>query len=130
MKWFKKNSVEIVFGLGLTIFLLTYFGEDYILSVPLLVLGLIMLYRRHFRITAYGPSYSSVEYEDDDELYEAAKNAVVEAGMASTSFLQRKFRIGYSRAARLIDLLEENEVIGPAGAGTPRQVLQSKEETK
>ena len=48
-----------------------------------------------------------------DELFEAAKKAVIKARKASTSFLQRKFGIGYSRAAHLLDRLEEEGVIGP-----------------
>ncbi len=59
----------------------------------------------------------------DDELYEDAKMAVIEAGKASTSYLQRKLRVGYSRAARLMDLLEENGVIGPADGSKPREIL-------
>jgi len=67
--------------------------------------------------------FSSVEEdEDDDELYGDAKQAVQSAGKASTSYLQRKFRIGYSRAARLIDILEERGVIGPADGSRPREV--------
>ncbi len=61
--------------------------------------------------------------EDDDDLYEDARIAVIEAGKASTSYLQRKLRVGYSRAARLIDLLEERGVIGAADGAKPRQVL-------
>jgi S-DNA-T family DNA segregation ATPase FtsK/SpoIIIE len=60
---------------------------------------------------------------DDDDLYEDAKQAVIEAGKASTSYLQRKLRVGYSRAARLVDLLEEKGVIGPADGAKPRQIL-------
>ncbi|MEK7080100.1 MAG: DNA translocase FtsK, partial [Patescibacteria group bacterium] len=59
----------------------------------------------------------------DDDLYAAAKEAVEEAGRASTSYLQRKLRIGYSRAARLMDLLEEKGVIGPADGSRPREVM-------
>ncbi len=61
--------------------------------------------------------------EDDDELYEDAKAAVIEAGKASTSYIQRRLRVGYSRAARLIDLLEDRGVIGPADGAKPRQIL-------
>jgi len=60
---------------------------------------------------------------DDDELYEDAKSAVVEAGKASTSYIQRKLRVGYSRAARLMDLLEERGVIGAADGAKPREIL-------
>lgn len=59
----------------------------------------------------------------DDDLYAAAKEAVEEAGRASTSYLQRKLRIGYSRAARLMDILEERGVIGPADGSRPREVI-------
>lgn len=59
----------------------------------------------------------------DDDMYLEAKTAVEEAGRASTSYLQRKLRIGYSRAARLMDLLEEKGVIGPADGSRPRDVL-------
>jgi len=65
---------------------------------------------------------ASVDDEDDDDLYGEAKSIVTEAGKASTSYLQRRLRIGYSRAARLIDLLEERGVIGPADGAKPREV--------
>ncbi|MES2668403.1 MAG: DNA translocase FtsK 4TM domain-containing protein [Patescibacteria group bacterium] len=59
----------------------------------------------------------------DDDLYGQAREAVEEAGRASTSYLQRKLRIGYSRAARLMDLLEEKGVIGPADGSRPREII-------
>lgn len=61
--------------------------------------------------------------DDDDDLYEDARIAVIEAGKASTSYLQRKLRVGYSRAARLMDILEERGVIGPADGSKPREIL-------
>lgn len=66
---------------------------------------------------------SAVESEHGDALYEEAKNVVVQAGKASTSLLQRRLRVGYSRAARLVDMLEEQGVIGPADGAKPREVL-------
>lgn len=66
----------------------------------------------------------------DDELYEDAKQAVIEVGKASTSYLQRKLRIGYSRAARLMDLLEENGIIGPQDGSRPREILDSSSENE
>ena len=60
---------------------------------------------------------------DEDELYPEAKKTVVEAGKASTSFLQRKLGIGYARAAKLIDMLEEKGVVGPADGSKPREVI-------
>ena len=55
---------------------------------------------------------------------EQRAQAVIEAGKASTSYFQRKLRIGYSRAARLMDVLEERGVIGPADGAKPREVLE------
>jgi S-DNA-T family DNA segregation ATPase FtsK/SpoIIIE len=65
------------------------------------------------------------DFDDDidDSLYEDARVTVEEAGRASTSYLQRKLKIGYSRAARLMDVLEERGVIGPADGSKPREVL-------
>ncbi|MEK7194337.1 MAG: DNA translocase FtsK 4TM domain-containing protein [Patescibacteria group bacterium] len=60
---------------------------------------------------------------DDDELYEEAREIVMHAGKASTSYLQRKLRIGYARAARLIDILEEKGVVGPGSGAKPREVI-------
>ena len=60
---------------------------------------------------------------DDDELYEEARACVIEAGRASTSYLQRKLKLGYPRAARLMDKLEERGVIGPGDGAKPREVL-------
>ena len=59
----------------------------------------------------------------DDNLYDDARTAVEEAGRASTSYLQRKLKIGYSRAARLMDVLEEHGIIGAADGSKPREVL-------
>ena len=63
--------------------------------------------------------------EIDDDLYEQAKYAVEEVGRASTSYLQRKLKIGYSRAARLMDVLEARGVIGAADGSKPREVLSA-----
>ena len=65
----------------------------------------------------------NLEGDEDDELYEDARAVVMEAGKASTSYIQRKLKVGYSRAARLIDLLEERGVVGPADGARPREVL-------
>lgn len=61
----------------------------------------------------------------DDPLYEQAKTVVVQARKASASFLQRRLRVGYARAARLIDLLEERGVVGQGDGAKPRDVLVS-----
>lgn len=61
--------------------------------------------------------------DDDDNLYEDARATVAAAGKASTSLLQRKLRVGYGRAARLMDMLYERGVIGPPDGSKPRDVL-------
>lgn len=70
------------------------------------------------------------DMEDDDEMYEEARACVVEAGKASTSYLQRKLKLGYARAARLMDKLEERGVIGPGEGAKPREVLEKIERTE
>lgn len=62
----------------------------------------------------------------DDELYDQAKETIIAAGKASASLLQRRLRVGYARAARLIDILEDQGVIGPADGARPREVLEEK----
>ena len=59
----------------------------------------------------------------DDDLYPAAKQTVIEAGKASTSYLQRKLGVGYARAARLMDMLEEKGVIGKSDGAKPRDII-------
>jgi len=59
----------------------------------------------------------------DDDLYEDALRAVIEAGKASTAYLQRKLRVGYARAAQLIDMLEERGIVGPGDGSAPRELL-------
>ncbi len=61
---------------------------------------------------------------EEDEMYEEARACVIEAGRASTSYLQRKLKLGYARAARLMDTLEERGVIGPGDGAKPREVLE------
>jgi DNA segregation ATPase FtsK/SpoIIIE, S-DNA-T family len=68
--------------------------------------------------------------EEEDELYEAAREAVMAAGKASTSYIQRKLGVGYSRAAKLMDLLEGHGVIGPANGSKPRDVIGSSSSTE
>lgn len=61
-------------------------------------------------------------FSDNDPLFEDVKRIVLETQKASASFLQRRLRIGYSRAARLIDMLEEKGIVGPADGAKPRTV--------
>ena len=68
---------------------------------------------------------SDDDMNEEDDMYDAAKEAVVSAGKASTSYIQRKLGVGYSRAAKLMDMLEEKGVIGPANGSKPREVIIS-----
>ena len=65
------------------------------------------------------------ENSEDDNLYPEAKKVVVEAGKASASYLQRRLKVGYARAARLLDILEKNGVVGPADGAKPRDVYHT-----
>jgi S-DNA-T family DNA segregation ATPase FtsK/SpoIIIE len=64
---------------------------------------------------------------DEDPLYDEAKKVVIESKKASASLLQRRLRVGYARAARLIDMLEERNIIGPGEGAKPREILVSQE---
>lgn len=66
--------------------------------------------------------------EDEDELLPDAVETVVNAGQASVSMLQRRFRIGYNRAARIMEMLEARGIVGPSEGAKPRQVLMTEEE--
>lgn len=72
---------------------------------------------------AKGLSFSGGGGEGEDELYEEAKETIMRAGKASASLLQRRLRVGYARAARLLDILEANGVIGAADGSKPREIL-------
>lgn len=66
--------------------------------------------------------------DQDDPLYEEAKKVVIEAKKASASLLQRRLRLGYARAARLLDMLEQRGVVGPADGAKPREVFINEQE--
>ncbi|MDD5489669.1 MAG: DNA translocase FtsK 4TM domain-containing protein [Candidatus Moranbacteria bacterium] len=61
--------------------------------------------------------------DEGDDLYEEAKDTIMKSGKASASLLQRRLRVGYARAARLLDILEANGVIGPADGSKAREIL-------
>jgi S-DNA-T family DNA segregation ATPase FtsK/SpoIIIE len=95
------------------------------------------------RVTAFvkqqrGPTYDQrlMEHQqqpsgalitEKDELYELAKQLVLETGQASTSFLQRRLRLGYGRAARILDLMEQEGLVGPPQGSRPREVLVARD---
>jgi len=68
--------------------------------------------------------------DDQDPLFEEAQEAMVKAGKASASFLQRRLKIGYARAARILDELEEAGIIGPAQGAKPREILVTEVEVR
>ena len=72
-----------------------------------------------------GASAAAVDTEssDEDELLPAAVDVVLETGQASVSMLQRRLKLGYSRAARLVDQMEERGIVGPFEGSKPRQLL-------
>ena len=64
----------------------------------------------------------------EDELFESAVQLVVDMGQASSSMLQRRFRIGYTRAARLVDMMEELGIVSQSAGSKPREVILSRQE--
>ncbi len=75
----------------------------------------------------YDDGYESKE-EYDDPLYNDIVNFAIDFGKISASLIQRKYRIGYNRAARIVDLLEERGIIGPQNGSKPREVLVKKDD--
>ena len=75
-----------------------------------------------------GFGLDGVGSEGEDDLMSEAKELIINSGKASASYLQRRLSIGYARAARLLDLLEEAGVIGPGAGSKPREVLISREQ--
>ena len=76
-------------------------------------------------ITAEEKTIESIEMEKDD-LYDDAARIVVSSGQASISYLQRRLRIGFSRAARLVDMMEVEGLVSPGAGGKAREVLVDK----
>jgi DNA segregation ATPase FtsK/SpoIIIE, S-DNA-T family len=82
--------------------------------------------KKNIRFTESGTIMGEGGEDDvDDDLFEEAKEVVVSASKGSASLLQRRLRIGYARAARLLDLLEEHGIVGPPDGSRPREVLVS-----
>src|SRR6267378_6745368 len=77
-------------------------------------------------ITAEEKSTADAIEMDKDDLYDEAARIIVQSGQPSISYLQRRLRIGFSRAARLVDMMEMEGLVSPASAGTPREVLVDK----
>lgn len=130
-----SNGAEKLLGRGDMLFL--PMGEN----KPIRIQGAFISDQEVERVVAFVTEQQGADYQEDmmpteeiatssggsdnpqDELYGEAKALVVEMQTASISLLQRRFRIGYNRAARLIDELEENHVIGPSEGSKPRKVF-------
>jgi DNA segregation ATPase FtsK/SpoIIIE, S-DNA-T family len=78
-------------------------------------------------ITAEQKTAADAVEMDKDELYDEAARIIVQTGQASISYLQRRLRIGFSRAARLVDMMEMEGLVSPAAGGAPREVLVGKD---
>ncbi|MFA6050233.1 MAG: DNA translocase FtsK 4TM domain-containing protein [Candidatus Paceibacterota bacterium] len=102
-----------------------YLVDNYADEVPSEVGAIMDEKQQETRNPIFDPALMSEgsDSADDDDLYEEAKEIVIQAGKASTSYIQRKLRVGYARAARLMDILEERGVIGPADGAKPREVI-------
>ena len=78
--------------------------------------------------TAAGPFPAGEGEEPQDELFPAGVDVILELGQASVSLLQRRLKLGYARAARLMDQMEEKGIVGPSEGAKPRQILITKEQ--
>lgn len=79
-------------------------------------------------ITSSGGSGAADDGGISDPIYEQAIRMIVTTGYASTSMIQRKFKIGYTRAARLVDAMEQQGIVGPLDGSKPREILINKED--
>lgn len=128
-----ENGAEALLGRGDMLFRLGGAAK------PVRVQGAYVTTEEVERVVKYiraqrSPQYQQIEIEpscdggDDDEpaddaLYEEAVKIVLDHGAASTSLLQRRLKIGYGRAARLLDIMEKQGIVGPARGSKPREVL-------
>ena len=85
--------------------------------------GVILLAPSQGQAAQGASAAADTESSDEDELLPAAVDVVLETGQASVSMLQRRLKLGYSRAARLVDQMEERGIVGPFEGSKPRQLL-------
>jgi S-DNA-T family DNA segregation ATPase FtsK/SpoIIIE len=114
------------------------------MSKPIRVQGAFLSDQEVEALVEYARGQAEAEYKEDlvpeveeestdpseivDELYDQAVQIVVEAKQASVSLLQRRMRVGYTRAARLVDQMEARGIVGPYEGSKPREVLMSIEQ--
>ena len=96
------------------------------MTTLLLVVILIIVIINHITVRALQVQVNKLSESEDigeDSLYEEAKRIVIENDKCSTSLIQRWMKVGYSRAARLVDMLEENGAVSATDGSAPREVL-------
>ncbi len=130
-----SNGAESLLGYGDMLFLSPGLGRLQRIHAPYVSEGDIKRIVEFLK-TQGAPAYhheileekeeSSGEDEIDDEKYQEAVDFVSERGEASISMIQRRFRIGYNRAARIVERMEQEGVVGPATGVKPREVLRKK----
>lgn len=98
--------------------------------VILLLLAILSLQLVIFRRLGFRFNFFSKPYDGTDALLPQAKEIIIKYDKVSASLLQRKLSIGYSRAAKLLDLMEEDGLVSPAVGAEPRKVLSKQQETK
>jgi len=103
--------------------------ENYLILVIILIFQVIIL-NKVTRVDKFLSRHSEIRADDKDEfdghdpLLPKARELVIQSQKASTSYLQRRLSLGYARAARLMDLLETEGIIGPDEGASPRKVLK------
>jgi S-DNA-T family DNA segregation ATPase FtsK/SpoIIIE len=130
-----SNGAESLLGYGDMLFLSPGLGRLQRIHAPYVSEGEIKRIVEFLK-TQGSPAYhheileekdeSGAEDEIDDEKYQEAVDFVSERGEASISMIQRKFRIGYNRAARIVERMEQEGIVGPATGVKPREVLKRK----
>jgi S-DNA-T family DNA segregation ATPase FtsK/SpoIIIE len=132
----EQSGAETLLGYGDMLFLQPGVGGILRLHGPYVGEGEIQKVVAHLRAQGapvYEPSISvqPVEEEHDpsrDEKFDAAVEEVVRAGRASVSLLQRRLQIGFNRAARIIEEMERQGIVGPSEGGKPREVYAARKE--
>jgi S-DNA-T family DNA segregation ATPase FtsK/SpoIIIE len=84
-------------------------------------------YDERFLEKSRQPEHLAMGGGEKDELYDTAKQLVLDTGQASTSLLQRRLRLGYGRAARILDLMEQEGLVGPPQGSRPREILVTRD---
>ncbi|NLH35662.1 MAG: hypothetical protein GX453_06530 [Lactococcus chungangensis] len=104
--------------------------QDYIIGVIILIFQIIIL-KKIEKLTKRPSELQAEEnekFDGNDPILPKARELVIQSQKASTSYLQRRLSLGYARAARLMDILETEGIIGPDEGASPRKVLKKSSE--